>query len=437
MAGKLLPPCRVLRLGDSAAGNTVNTAIYRAHGLLSTSDLQFGAYYRSATGLILFRRAFADDSLELVELPGEYGIGDAHNVASLGIDRQGHLHLTYDQHDSALRYRRSERPYDITSFGPEIPMAGGDETRITYPGFIVPSHAGLPLLCLYRTGYAGRGDAWLYAYDETEQRWLPRAAPLLAGAAHQPWPCSPYWNRVACAPDGHLHLSFCWRTHTLDDERQRVNNGSIGYAMSPDWGEHWHSSRGLPLRLPLTPVNAETALGLPPASNLINQTGSALDSAGQPHVVFYGDDAHGVPQYWHLWHADGTWKHHPISNRNQRFSLEGRGTLAPPMSRPELVIDAFDHVYVLFRADLTGHRLAALRLDPPHYLPEPDALRILWDSPLGYTEPVIDTTRWAREGVLSMFLQRTPHAAPDGNYTAASAPAFVADWNLVRDWEST
>jgi BNR repeat-containing family member len=432
---RLLPPQAVLDVGRGFSGNTINTVVFRSQGLVTAGDRQFGAYYADAQSIVLFARDLGSGELKTARLEGRYNISDAHDSISLGIDRAGHLHLAYDHHGSALHYRRSLRPFDIGGFGPEVPMLGRDEGQVSYVSFIAAPLGDRPLLCLYRTGYAGRGDAVLNAFDEQGQGWSRVAGPLLSGSQHKPWTSSPYWNHPATDAEGNLWLSFCWRTHPLEGERQLVNNIGIGIARSPDWGTSWQTSRGVGLGLPLTQVNAETMVGVAPGSNLINQTGCAVDGAGRVHVVYYADDEHGIPQYHHAWGRAGVWRTQAISARTADFALEGKGTLQLPMSRPDVVIDELDRVYVVFRADITAQRMAVLRLDPPDYRFLGSQLRLLWDTDLGHTEPVIDRGRWQREKVLSMLLQHAEQPDHEGSVADASARLFVADWALGNDWD--
>ena len=431
---QLLSPVDVKSIGAGFAGNTVNTVIFRAHGLLTAGTWQFGAYYVATDRLVVFRRSLETDIVETANLPGTYRIEDAHDSISLGIDREGYLHISCDHHGTPLRYRRSKVPFEIAAFGSEIPMTGADEQQVTYPSFIVSPYGDRPLLCLYRTGYAGRGEAVLNAYDEKTQTWTRIASPLLSGTHNKPWTSSPYWNHPATEVRGIIHLSFCWRTHTLEGERKLVNNINIDYAQSGDWGKTWRTSCDVPFQLPITQVNSETILGLPPGSNLINQTGSGIDSQGNLHVVFYADDENGIPQYQHVWGRKGFWRRNVISARGDDFSLEGAGSLQLPMSRPEVVVDELDRVYVIFRADFTGQRMAAMRLTPPEYTPHQSEIRILWDTNVAFTEPVIDHVRWAREKILTMLMQRNDQPAYDIGMEPTSANVFVLDWNLGKDW---
>jgi BNR repeat-containing family member len=422
-----------LNLGPAWSANTVNTVIFRREAVLTAGRFQFCAFYADSSRLRIVQRDLASGSLFSADIHGDYNLVDAHNSISLAIDRDGYIHLAYDSHATQLRYRRSENALSIHAWTDELPMSGHREGRVTYPTFLMQS-SNQPLLVLYRDGGAESGSAWIKEYSEATQTWHDRELPVLSGTQQQPWTSNAYWNQPVIGRDGVLHLTFVWRTHLLGKEK-RVNNINIGYARSADQGRRWFSSRGQQFRLPITQVNAETVWPVSPGSNLINQCGMALDSQGFPHVAFYSDDSMGVPQYQHLWFDGQTWMHSFISARTQPFLLTGGGTLKIPMSRPEIVIDDDDVAYVIYRGDLTGDRLVAQRLQPPAYDPDPVDIRVLWEAPVGFAEPVIDRSRWRRDGVLTMLVQKNRQPAHDAPSDPTLDPIYLVDWRLNLLWK--
>lgn len=421
-------------LGEGWAGNTVNTVIFRHHGVLTWQGRQYTAFYVDDQTLRVVQRQLQNegkDSLSTHDISGQYNLRDAHNSISLGIDRLGHLHLSYDHHGTQLRYRRSVQPHDIAHWTDELPMTGVNESKVTYPTFILP-RAEHPLTLLYRDGQHNKGTARLKTYDEATLTWSDHPSPVLSGAEQRPWTSNAYWNHPAIGADGSLHLSFVWRTGTLGEE-QLVNNINMGYAWSPDNGLHWFTPKGQPYQPPITPTTAETIWPSPPGHNLINQTSMALDSAGRPHVVFYANDDNGILQYQHLWFDGRRWQHECFSDRTAPFALRGGGTLQIPISRPNILIDRDDRVYALLRADFTDQRLAVARLTGPrdtHRRPL-SAPVPLWSEPVGFAEPVIDRTRWTQDNVLTVLVQRNEQPDGDREHTRLQAPAWLIDLRLV------
>lgn len=419
---------RTISLGRAWSASTVNTVIFRHHGLITYGRFQFSAFYVNPRAIRVVRRDLMNGSICTSDIPGVYNLADAHNSISIGCDREGFLHLSYDHHASNLRYRRSKAPLAVDEWAEEFAMTGRYEDNVTYPAFVSPE-GGRPLLLLYRDGVWNKGSVRLKEYSEATQTWKDRDEPILSGAGDKPWTSNAYLNHPVVDRDGSIHLSFVWRTNSLGAE-QRINNVNIGYTRSDILGCRWVSSRGRSFQLPITPVSAETVFAVSPGSNLINQCGMALDSNGRPHIVFYSDNADSIPQYQHLWFDGSQWRHAYISRRTEPFVLRGAGTLQIPMSRPDIVIDDNDYVYVIYRADVTGDRMVAQRLMPPDYQPRPDDVRVLWDSSVGHSEPVIDRHRWRRDRILSMLMQKNYQPPHDKPVNPMFDPVYIVERQL-------
>jgi len=433
-SSSVIPPESVVELGEGWATNTVNTVIFRHHGLVTFEDYQFTAFYNQEREMCLVKRNLDSGNTETYCMPGEYDTFDAHNSISLGLDRDGYLHISYDHHGHELNYRITKEPFSIENWTEEKPMTGKHEDRVTYPTFIMPYNIKEPgpLMFLYRDGSSSSGNARLKKYDESSKEWQDYEQPVLKGAGLEPWSSNPYWNHPAVDDEDNLHLSFVWRTHSLGEE-SRINNINVDYAYSPDWGESWYSSNNKELRVPVTQVNSETVHPVSPGSNLINQCSSAVDSEGRPHIVYYSNDPEGIPQYQHLWFDGNRWRHSYISQRSDDFDLKGSGTLQIPISRPEVVIDKEDNVYVIFRGDLTEDRMAVKRLTPPDYKP-PAEKRILWDESVEFAEPVIDRLYWEEANKLSMLIQKNGQPPHDAEAPPRAEPVYIVDWELTKGW---
>ncbi len=424
-----------LHLGDAWAGNTVNTAIFRAHGLFSAQDWQFAAWYVDSRRLRILRRTLATGALRVHDLPGHYALDDAHHTISLGIDRRGCLHLAYGHHGSPLRYRRGLQPLAIDAWTGECEMTGVHEQELTYPSFLLPQ-AGRGLVFLYRDGRWDRGAARLKHFDEERACWHDLDPPLLDGRAHQPT-ANAYWNTVATPPDGSLHLSFVWRHATHHPTDQALDHRQPSYLRSMDGGVQWSTIDGHPCALPLRPGAPEPTIPLPPHVAPMNQCGMALDSQGRPHIAFHAPDGAGIPQVWHLHHDGRQWQAHAVTRRTQAFGTRGTGTLRLPISRPSIVAGADGSVYIVYRSDDARHpqRMVAQRLQPPYAAPDPEDLRVLWPEPLGFCEPVIDHPRWQRDGILSLLLQHNDQPDHDAPPASRVAPVHIAEWSLAALWQ--
>lgn len=431
---------KTLDLGKAWAGNTINTVIFRHHGIMTVGEYQYTAFYVDEHTLRLVRRHLQDDSLKVHDLAGEYNLKDAHNSISLGMDREGHLHISYDHHATQLKYRRSLQPHDVREWSDELPMTGQNEERVTYPTFILPRQ-GFPLTLLYRHGTHNNGTAYIKTYDEAQQQWRDHPKPILSGADQKPWTANAYWNNPVVGEDGSLHLSFVWRTHTLGAEK-RVNNINVGYAKSYDNGLSWWTSNHQPYQLPITPANSETIWPVSPGSNLMNQCSMALDSQQRPHIVFYSNHpGTGIPTFQHLWHDGTEWQHQYLAKASQPFNLQGGGTLQIPISRPCVLIDTADNVLIIYRDNGQGSSFQLLTLGAPDYhyhrrtvqtLSMPPGGASNQDNGVGFAEPVIDRKRWYKEQVITLVQQFNDQ--PDNDRLRVDQTGFPPSACNLWDW---
>lgn len=388
-------------LGDAWAGNTINTVIFRHHGIMTVGEHQYTAFYVDRNTMRLVRRFLSDDSLQVHDIAGEYNLKDAHNSISLGMDREGRLHISYDHHATQLKYRRSKKSHDISEWTDELPMTGQNEERVTYPTFILPRQ-GFPLTLLYRNGTHDCGTAFIKTYDEANQIWQDHPKPILSGADQKPWTANGYWNNPVVGEDGSLHLSFVWRTHTLGEEK-RVNNINVGYAKSFDNGLTWWTSNNQSYRLPITPTNAETIWPVSPGSNLINQCSMALDSHQRPHIVFYSNHPINlIPTFQHLWHNGVEWRHQYLAQSTETFNLQGDGTLQIPISRPSIILDKEDNAHIIYRVLGQENGFFIESLKAPNYYQI--NVQIL-EEKVGFSEPIIDHERWTNDRKLTILQQ--------------------------------
>ncbi len=433
----ILEPISQVHLGKGWATNTVNTVIFRRHALLTSNGYQFGSFYDVSGNLVLIRRHLVSGVIERHIINDKFNVYDAHNSISLGIDPKGYLHMSYDMHASPLRYRKSLSPYDITAWTDELAMTGKYEDQVTYPMFVHVTQKKSAdttyeaLLFFYRHRGAGNGDVRIKRYLPDSDLWVDYEFAVLKGTGQKPWTANPYLNQPAVTVSGKILLSYTWRLP--HGPTGIVENRNLAFAASNDIGETWETALGHPLRLPITPVNSATIMAIAPGVSLTNQTGSAVDSAGRLHIVYRADDEHGVPQFKHLWFDGAAWQQKVLTQRSMEFDMKGKGTLRTPTSRPEIVIDDANNVYVIYRADVTGDRMAVQRLMAPKYIPSGD-IRILWNEPLENAEPIIDRLRWESERVLSMLIQKTSQPPHDAKASVKAEPVYIVDWNLNEDW---
>ena len=81
---------------------------------------------------------------------------DSHNFVTLGIDKEGFIHLSGNMHVNPITYFKSTKPNDITTLQQEMIMVGPNEKRCTYPHFMLTKEG--ELLFHYRDGASGNGN---------------------------------------------------------------------------------------------------------------------------------------------------------------------------------------------------------------------------------------------------------------------------------------
>ena len=129
---------------------------------------QFTAYYNPEGYLILAKRRLNSNTWKIKKTAYKGNVKDAHNTISIAMDADGFLHVSWDQHNTKLRYARSKFPLEL-ELTEELSMTGLQEDKVTYPEF-----HNLPngkLLFCYRSGESGRGNMVINSYDVETNKW--------------------------------------------------------------------------------------------------------------------------------------------------------------------------------------------------------------------------------------------------------------------------
>ena len=124
--------------------------------LLTHPPYQFVAFYDAERRLTVARRKLSERKWEFTLLPVTTG-WDSHNYITMTADDGGYLHLSGDMHCVPLKYFRTTKPLDPSTFERVENMVGTEETRATYPRFLRGPRQ--ELIFTYRDGGSGNG-AW-------------------------------------------------------------------------------------------------------------------------------------------------------------------------------------------------------------------------------------------------------------------------------------
>jgi len=391
-------------VGLGWSNNSVNTVIFRNSALTSFKGFQYTAYYDPEGRMVLAKRNLNSKKWETVITPYKGNVKDAHNDISIAIDSEGYLHVSWDHHDTHLRYARSKKAFSL-ELGEEQPMTGEDESKVTYPEF-----HNLPngkLLFCYRSGASGRGNMIIKSFDVKTQQWTSLQNNLIDGENQR----SAYWQMFVGKKG--IYISWVWR-----ESWDVSTNNNLCYAFSPDGGKTWQKSTGEKYTLPITKLTAEQAWEIPQNSSLINQTAMTVDDQGNPYIATYWDN-NGIPQYKVVYLSNGKWNLINTNFHVNPFSLGGGGTKRIPISRPEILVDK-SMLYLLFRDEERDNKIT---LGYTNLKNKEWKLQDISQFTVGQWEPNLDKELWEQKKQLHIFSQNVSQA--DGEGLAKAAPQMV------------
>lgn len=388
-------------LGKGWSNNSVNTVKFRKNALSTYKNYQFSAYYSDDGYLVLVKRNVNTSKWLIKKTQYRGNTQDAHNSISLAIDGDGFLHVSWDHHNTKLRYAKSKTPLSL-DLGEEINMTGFQEEKVTYPEFYNLPNGNL--VFFYRSGESGRGNLVINSYGIHTKKWTQLQSNLIDGEDKR----SAYWQ--ACVDVyGAIHVSWVWR-ETWDVE----TNHDLCYARSKDGGITWEKSNGKTYNLPITLASSEIAWKIPQNSNLINQTAMSTDVNGNPYIATYWN-ASTIPQYQIVYLVADVWKKVNTGFRKTPFTLGGGGTKRIPIARPDILINEINNktlASILFRDEERGNKVslayAFLNNKSPFEVID------LTEIGVGQWEPNYDISLWNKKKELHIFLQNVTQIDGEG-----------------------
>jgi hypothetical protein len=284
--------------------------------LLTHAPFQFVAFYDDQRRLTVAQRKLDERKWTFNILPDTTG-WDSHNYLALAADDDGYLHLSGDMHAVPLKYFRTTKSWDASTFERMAGMTGSNETSCTYPQFF--RGAKDELVFTYRDGRSGNGNQIFNAYDPKTKTWdrlLDK--PLTDGEGKR----NAYFDGPVKGPDGWFHLAWVWR-----ESPDASSNHHLSYARSKDL-IHWETGAGKPLTLPITLETSEIVDSVPQKGGIINgNTKIGFDNLGRVTISYHKYDAAGNTQPWTARLEDGKWKLYQITDWPYRWDFGGNGTL--------------------------------------------------------------------------------------------------------------
>jgi hypothetical protein len=285
----------------------------------------------------------------------ERTIEDEYHVApSIGIDRDGYIHVAGNMHNSpdslpdfvphkcAWQYVVSDNPEDISSFTfrGDDPGRSPPGTSITYPFFATDNNGELYLAFRHRVKY---GTGWspgimagaVARYDTGPKRWE-----MLGGTDYVHGVKTLFW--CAKAGGGDAYQGF--KVRVFFDKNNRMHlvtvmhaSGTaayathVVYACSDDGGKSFHKADGTPYgALPITLQNADVVIGPPwvDSNTLYNKAEVGVTADGRPMVTFVKEGARRG-NYVCFWDPESGWSD-PAPFPNLTFCTDPNGVITVP-----------------------------------------------------------------------------------------------------------
>lgn len=409
---------KIIKVDKGWAANSINTVIFRHNSVVSFNQYQYVAFYDSTGQVVLAKRKLNSSKWEIRRTNYSGDVKDAHKSISIMVDGDGYLHMAWNEHNTQLHYCKSTKPESLELTN-ELPMVGIHENKVTYPEFYKLKDGNL--IFVYRDGESGNGNLVMNYYDTKQKKWKNLHTNLIDGEGQR----SAYWQ-ITVDLKGVIHLSWVWR-ETWDVE----TNHDICYAKSTDGGLNWQKSNGEKYKLPITKETAEYAANIPQGSGLINQTSICADINGHPYISSYwipeGED---IPQY-HIVYNDGNkWNIKKISKSKIKFNLKGGGTKQIPISRPLILCDKKNVLYLIYRSSETGNKVSiSICKNIDNNLWE---TKNLTNFSVGMWEPTYDSELWKSTDRLHLFIQYVGQGDAETLENVQSQMVSILEMELIN-----
>jgi len=313
---------QTIKIDSVWAGHPVGFCLY-THG-----NRQYIAYYNAERRTVVGQRNLEDDNFQLYVLPATsrdtHGgtstvVGwDSHNYLTIGIDKDGFIHLSGNVHVHPLTYFRSTKPNDISTLEQIFEMVGSEEKRTTYPHFMLTKEG--EMLYHYRDGGSGNGNEIYNIYNSETKTWKRLLdTPLTDGQGLM----NAYQTQPKVLKDGWYHMYWVWR-----DTPDCSTNHDLSYMKSPDL-KNWYDVFGNQINMPATLDQRSLIVDpIPPKGGIINLAAKmVLDDKNYPVFVYHKYDSVGNLQFYTAQVQDEKWKYKQITDWDYRWEFSGNGSI--------------------------------------------------------------------------------------------------------------
>lgn len=420
----------------------VNNNSFQKNGLLTYKGHQYAAWYTADRSAVIARRTLGASTWQTVKLAHTLKSDDSHNVISMGVSRvDGRLHINMDSHSDGFFYVKSaagllDNPastaWTSSVFGAVQTTLDGVAltSQFTYPQFIATPEGRLQLS--YRVAVSGNGRNALAEYDGSNWTALGEWSSSTGTYTSEHGSSTArnmYLHGMDYSADGTLHAFFTWREQSgaVMCNGGGITNHDTGYVHSTDRGRTWRNAAGTVVgttggsdRVAVTDAGLVVDT-LNPDHSLMNQESQATDSASRPHaIISYVPGRFG--QCTTNYVTDRTANGRAFHVRKDLTTGAWTKTEIPvalnSSQRTKLILDKYDNAYAIMPF---GRIVAASKAS--NYTD----WTVLFDGSglNAFGEVVVDETRIAQDGVLSiMYQQKSSGTTP--------SPIRVVDFALPQ-----
>lgn len=298
--------------------------------LVTRDDEQYVGYWNEDRELVIAHRRLGDSDEEHSDWTyntlDENLLWDSHNYISLGLDRDGNLHVSGNMHNDPMVYFRTTTAGDISTLQrQDYVVDSATEQSVTYPEFVNRQDGSL--VFSHRDGGSGDGVSYFNLYDEASGTWTRLIdEPLFDGSADG-ITYNSYFEGPELGPDGNFHLLWVWR-----ESPDAATNSMLSYARSEDL-INWTDAAGNPLEAPFRYGAGDIVDPIPSHSGLLNGNAKiGFDADDEVIVTYHKYDEDGASQLYAARpgadeSAGDSWGINQITDWSGRWQFGGWGTL--------------------------------------------------------------------------------------------------------------
>ncbi|NOR76104.1 MAG: hypothetical protein GQ525_13230 [Draconibacterium sp.] len=313
---------QIIKIDSVWAGQPVGFCLY------THENRQYIAYYNANRNMVVGQRNLNEENFQLHIMPPtsrETAGGtstvlgwDSHNSVTIGIDKDGFIHLSGNMHVHPITYFKSTKPNDISSLQQIFELVGSEEKRCTYPHFMTTKEG--ELLFHYRDGGSGNGNEIYNIYSCETKKWSRMLdVPLTDGQGLM----NAYQTQPTVMSDGWYHVYWVWR-----DTPDCSTNHDLSYMKSPDL-KNWFNAFEEPFELPAT-LNKKLVIvdPIPAKGGIINLAAKlCLDENNKPVFAYHKYDSIGNIQFYTAQTKNEEWVYKQITNWDYRWEFSGNGSI--------------------------------------------------------------------------------------------------------------